>query len=210
LHAGILNQRAELSVYTGDFDAAERAFEQLRSADRALGNIRNVNIFTSYLADIEFRRGHTARAIEMWSEMLPALRHEGEKIFLSQVLTLLAAALTATGDFDGAIEAARESIDAMSLGDADHAHTALAIETLALLLALRGDARRAARLAAYADATLTRLSYKREFADQAGYERLNVLLHETLSSEERARLTAEGAALEPQAAIALALHGESA
>jgi predicted ATPase/class 3 adenylate cyclase len=209
LRAGILDQRAELSVYAGDYDAAALAFEQLRDVDVALGNVRNVNIFTSYLADIEFRRGRVERAIEMWRDILPSVRSGGEPVFLSQVLALFAAALTATGEFAGATAAVHEAIAAMSVRHADHSHVAAAIETLALVLALEGDPHRAARLAAYADATFTRLGYRRTFADQAGVERLSALLREKLAPRELARLSAEGTALAPEAAIALALQGES-
>jgi class 3 adenylate cyclase len=57
-----------------------------------------------------------------------------------------------------------------------------------------------------ANAALTRQGFEREFTETTTYNRLTALLCERLSSHELARLTAEGAALGPEAAIALALE----
>ncbi len=88
----------------------------------------------------------------------------------------------------------------------DHAHIAIAIEHLALVVALRGDRARAAVLEGYADAALQRHGYEREFAEATTHDRLTAFLHEGLARDELARLTKGGAALTPETAIALALE----
>jgi hypothetical protein len=71
--------------------------------------------------------------------------------------------------------------------------------------ALKGNLASAATLEGYADATFRRLGSKREATERATYNKLQAALKAGLPSDEFARLTAEGAALSPEAAIALAL-----
>jgi hypothetical protein len=61
-------------------------------------------------------------------------------------------------------------------------------------------------LEGYADAALQRHGFPREFTETTTHDRLTALLRERLAPGELARLIAEGAALTPQAAIALALE----
>jgi hypothetical protein len=84
-------------------------------------------------------------------------------------------------------------------------HVAVSIEHLALVFAVRGDHAGAATLEGYADAALQLSGYPREFTETTTCDRLTALLRETLAPDELARLLAEGAALTPEAAIALAL-----
>ena len=83
---------------------------------------------------------------------------------------------------------------------------ALAIEYLAFVRAMRGDHRRAAALEGYADAGFQRHGYKRDAPETTMHERIIALLRQRLTPHERERLTAEGAALTPDAAVALALE----
>jgi predicted ATPase/class 3 adenylate cyclase len=205
LRASLLELRGRLNAFTGDLEGAKRAFEQQRDEARALGNSSAAHVYASDVAEIEFRRGHIARAVEIWQEMLPAMRTDSDETFLPWVLGNLAVGLTATDDFAGAISAAHECISLLSSRDAGHFLVALAIETLALVLALGTDLHRAATLCGFADAALTRMSYKRQPGDQAGYDRLRAVLREKLPVGELARLIAGGAALSPEAAVKLAL-----
>ena len=86
----------------------------------------------------------------------------------------------------------------------DHVHLAVAIENMALIFALRGDRTRAATLEGYAGAAFARHGFPREFTETMTYERLTAFLRETLAADELARLSAEGAALTPEAAVARA------
>ncbi|MFZ0681258.1 MAG: hypothetical protein WAM84_00095, partial [Candidatus Cybelea sp.] len=76
----------------------------------------------------------------------------------------------------------------------------------ALAVALRGDLARAATLEGYADAAFERQGYEREFTETTTHVRLAAILREGLALDELARPMAEGAALTPEAAIALALE----
>jgi hypothetical protein len=109
-------------------------------------------------------------------------------------------------DLPAAVAAARESIGIHAAREPDHTHFAIAIEHLALVFALQGDHARAGALEGYADAAFTRHGFEREFTERTTHDRLMALLRESLASNELARLTAEGAALTPEAPIAFALE----
>ncbi len=81
-----------------------------------------------------------------------------------------------------------------------------ALEHLALALALGGGWKLAAVLASYCDVALAKLGHKREFDEQTTHDRLTALLDANLKPDERPRLAVEGAALTPEAAVALALE----
>ena len=127
--------------------------------------------------------------------------------FLAHILYNLAGYLVAVDDLPGAIAAARESIGIHGAREPDHAHVALAIDDLALALALRGERARAATLEGYADTALRRRGFERQNDDQKRtHDRLASLLRDKLAPDDLARLTAEGATLTPEAAITLALE----
>jgi hypothetical protein len=60
-------------------------------------------------------------------------------------------------------------------------------------------------LEGYVNRAMDRQGLKRGFTEATTHDRLGVLLCEGLAREELARLTAEGAALSPEGAVALAL-----
>jgi hypothetical protein len=74
-----------------------------------------------------------------------------------------------------------------------------------VVFGLRGDLARAATLEGYADAALQRHGNERDFTETTTHDRLLALLHEGLARNDLTRLS-EGAALTPEAAIALALR----
>jgi hypothetical protein len=100
----------------------------------------------------------------------------------------------------------RDAIGLRGGREPDHVQVAIAIEHLALAVALRGDLVPAATLGAYADAAFERHGYLRDFAETTTHDRLTGLLRDELAPDELARLSAEGATLTPEAAIGLALE----
>jgi hypothetical protein len=68
-----------------------------------------------------------------------------------------------------------------------------AIQHLALILSLRGERHRAARLAGYVDATYQKLGSRREPTEEWGYNKLLTSLREEIASDEIETLMAEGA-----------------
>jgi predicted ATPase len=201
----LLGIRTHLSHRSGNLDMAARTYEQLCKEHRSLGNIHGEQLAAINLANLEHERGQTPRAIGILREMLPAVRSGANEITLAALLHSLAGYLTAVDDLAGAIAAAREVIGVRAAREADHVYAEVAVEHLALAVALRGDLMRSATLEGYAEAAFARRGYEREFTETTTYNRLTALLREGLAPDELARLRAEGVALTPEAAIALAL-----
>jgi predicted ATPase/class 3 adenylate cyclase len=205
LHLALLYVRAILSKGRGDLESAARINEQLRKTHRSLGNAHGESVAAGNLAESEHARGQTHLGITIFEEMLPALRSGRHRSGLATALNNLAGYRVAVDDLRGAVLAGREAIELRAPTDPDEAYVGIAIEHLALVAAVRGDFSRAARLEGYADAAFLRQGFEREFTETTTYNRLTALLRAGLSRDELARLTAEGAALTPETAIALAL-----
>jgi hypothetical protein len=205
LRAGLAEARIHLALGRGDLEAAACGYEQLLAEQRALGNLRNAHVGVLNLSDIEFRRGRKAHAIALVRDVLPALRAGADRTACANALEGLARYLIETDDLRGAVDAARESIATLPR-QPEHGVVTYAIEAVALVDALEGRFARASRLVAYVDSALARARSKRQPDYQVTYERLAALLDANLAPEDRARFTLEGAALAPEAAVALALQ----
>jgi ATP/maltotriose-dependent transcriptional regulator MalT len=205
LRMRLLDARARLSQFRGDLETAVHMFEQARKEHHSLGNTGAELLEALNLAEIEHRRGETQRAITIVRETLAGPRAGTDKTRLV-LLNNFAGYLAAADDLSGAVAAAREAIGILVAHEPDHAHVAIAIEHLALVVALCGDRARAATLEGYADSAFGRHGFEREFTEITTHGRLLALLREGLTPEELARLMAEGAALTPEAAIALVLE----
>jgi predicted ATPase/transcriptional regulator with XRE-family HTH domain len=203
-----LDTRALLSRALGDLDAAARAFELLRAEHGALGNANAALRGVLNLAEIEYARGRTQRAIDLVREVLPIARAATDWSTLATLLANLAGYLAAAGEAESAVDTARTLIREFAPRDPGYGLVAFASEHLALALALSCDLTRAARVAGFVEATMRRFNFQREFTETMTHERLRALLAERLPDDERERLLAEGAALSPEAAISLALGEE--
>ncbi len=206
IRRGLLENRAHLSLLGDDLGTAARIWEQLRKEYRSLGDTRSEHVVAFNLAEIEHSRGQTQRAIALVRETLATVRVGADMALLANLLYNLAGYLVAVYDLPGAVAAARESIEIRGAREPDHPYVAVAIEHLALALAQRRERARAATLQGYADAVLRRHGFEREFGEKTTHDRLTALLRDELAPNELARLSAEGAALTPEAAIAFALE----
>ena len=206
LRINLLETRALFSQFRADLETAARIYEQLRKEHRSLGNARGEQASALEIAEIDHTCDRTQQAIAIVRDTLLAVRSGADKSLLATLLLNLAGYLAAVDDLLGAVAAAREAIEINAAREPDHAFVAIAIEHVALVFALRGDRAGAATLEGYADAALQRHGYPREFTETTTHDRLTALLREGLAPDELAQLSAEGAALTPETAIALALH----
>jgi predicted ATPase/class 3 adenylate cyclase len=204
LQKSVLMVRAALSTEIGDFDTAAAVFEQMRDAARARGDERSEQISIFALAEVRHSVGRTREAIALIREILPAARRGTDTALVAYMIATFAGCLAADDDFAGAIEAGREAIALCASWDLQSPELTKAILYLALVAARLGDISRAALLAGYADITLTRSGTARSFSEKDAIARLGAILREQLPSVDLARLTAEGVALEPHAAIDIA------
>jgi predicted ATPase/class 3 adenylate cyclase len=205
LRAGLAEARIHLALGRGDLEAAARGYEESIAKELALGNLRNAHGYVLQLSGVEFMRGRKSHAIALVRDVLPALRAGADRTVCANALEGLAHYLIETDDLRGAVDAARESIATLPR-EPEHDVVTHAIEAVALVDALEGRFARASRLVAYVDSALARARSKREPEYQERYERLTALLDANLAPKDRARLTLEGAALAPEAAVALALQ----
>jgi predicted ATPase/class 3 adenylate cyclase len=200
-----LADRADLADLRGDSETAAQIGEQLRKDHQLLGNFRAEMVATINLAEIEHGRGNTSRAIEILHQILPAMHSGKDRGLLGNVLNNLTAYFISADDTPNAVRVAEQAIRTSASVDTDHVDIGIAIEHLALTRAMRGDLMAAARQEGYSDALFIRSGFERELTEATTYDRLMALLRGSLSPDELARLLAEGAALTPEAAIALAL-----
>jgi predicted ATPase/class 3 adenylate cyclase len=201
----LLESRASFSQFCGDLEAAARALGRLRMEHRSLGDAFWEQNAVANLAEVEHERGRTHEAVAIVREALPAAQSGSDKGQFALLLQNLAGYLVSLDDLSGAATAARQSIGIHAAREPDHNYVAIGIEHLALAVALRGDLALAATLEGYADTAFERHGFPREFNELTTHARLTALLRESLAPDERKHLAAEGAALTPEAAIALAL-----
>lgn len=201
-----LELRANLVGMHGDDESSARLTREVRDKNRAIGNRSAVISSGLNLAECEHGLGQTENAIviarETIVEIASALKSPGAHyVNLACNLVGYLAAL------DRLLEAratARELLrrygsDANQIGQ-----VTFALEHLALVLALEGDYARACRLAAHADAALRALGIEREFTEKTTRTRLDALLAENLSPEQRVIIEARGAAIIHEDAVAFA------
>jgi predicted ATPase/class 3 adenylate cyclase len=205
LRIHLLSDRAILSDFLGDYEAAVRVNEQLRTVQHALGNVQSETHATLNLAEAEHARGNTKRALEIAHDLVPRLRAGKNKTVLDNALNNLAGYLIAVDDLPVAISVARECVSRRATSEPGLVSVGIAIEHLALAYALGGDLARAARQEGYSNTLFVRNAYERENTETKTYDRLMTLLRVGLAPDVLEQLLAEGAALAPEAALALAL-----
>ncbi len=202
----IREARAFVALLAGDEAMALPAYESLRNEYRALGNTSEFCRATINLAECENAAGHVRRAATLLEEVLPKVERGRNRQFRAIALQNHAAYQTALGDLAAARTSAREAIRELAPFEPGSIVVANSIEHLALSFALEGDAERAAALAGYAEEALRKAKFIREFTEVVTRDRILALLREKLDPDVIARKLDDGAALEPEVAIALALQ----
>jgi len=189
-----------------DPGAAVPRHERLLEEHRSLGNAAMARTAMLNLAEWTHAASQTERAIELVRDMLPACRAAGDRNILVFLMANFAGYLAAADKFSEATTVAREIVRDLAQHEPTAPFLSIALEPLALALAHGGDLARAATLEGYADASLSDQGCEREFTETTTHERLKTLLAERLAPDDLARRLTEGAALSPEAAIALALE----
>ena len=200
-------RRAFLAKSQGDSEGAARTYTQLLAEWRAVGSDEMVWTTAHNLAETEHECGRTERAIELARETLSSHKKNRDRSFASSLMNL-AGYEASLGHVDAALAAASEAIAQFTRFGSGRSSVgvSIAIEHLALVSALRGDLERAARLGGFATRALEDQGYVREFTERHSFDRLAALLAAGLAPDDVARLRAEGEALKPEDAIALALQ----
>lgn len=155
------------------------------------------------LAELEFRAGNAAQAIEHSRSVEGSLRSKRAPLPLAHVLVNLGSYLAVAGHYDAAYEAAREAATLARTHQIPQ-WVAIALQTLALVHAGSSDPRVAAQLLGYVDAFYSRFGMKREPTEALVLSRLMELLHDQLDEPSLVRETSSGRTLPEANACALA------
>ena len=202
----LLEAGAFLSMFRGNLEQAAAAYGELRRRQRSLGNTRRATNHALNLAEIEHTLGRTERAAAIAEEELAIVRAGNDRGTRLMLLSNLAGYLVALDRRPEARAAAAEVLRVGSSHDPGHLHVTVAIEALALVCALEGELRSAARLAGYTQAAVKRIGFEREFTEQTTRTRLEKTLRENVRPDELSELSTQGETLTVEEAVALALH----
>ena len=202
-YAAALDIRARIAAIRGETGEARRWFTEALSLFAALGDDHETILIRINMGELEYRAGDVVRALEFASSAAEAARRVGSRHREITAQDNLAAYRLALGDVTGARAGGREALALAPF--APSLEVAIAVQHLAAVAALAGDARRAARLGGYVDAWYRKEACEREFTEERSREMLMGALRAQLSDAELAVLAAEGAGLSEEQAVAEAL-----
>jgi predicted ATPase/DNA-binding XRE family transcriptional regulator len=202
--AHCLNQLGLIEMSRADFSAGRDLLEQALAGMKALGDDLGTSRGLGNLAELEFADGEPEKALRLANETLE-LASIGRNLIHTAPWHLNACAYRiALGDFAGARRSAHEGLR-LARRARRRQLIPIALQHLALLAVLGGDARSAARLLGYVNAQYDDLQMKRESTEQWGYDRLQRALREKCGEDDIKRLAAEGAAWSEDRAVEEAL-----
>lgn len=181
-----------------------RMSNEAASTFRELGDRRRLVSPLANIAEQNFASGDVDDAIAVASEAVAISAEMDAGLYeTALVRTNLAAYLLRARHFAQAWASAREAI-LPALRSEAHIQLGVAIQHLANIAAVYGDAERAARLTGYVDALLIAAGIERRVAEASEnivYADLITLLRDKLSDNRLASLTKEGAAMTEQHAV---------
>jgi predicted ATPase len=196
-----MSTRGLIASHRNDLDDAALAHEESFTLATALGNAHWRMIGMLNLAEIEHQRGRTRRAIELSREVAPEAAKRLSRNAYVHLMNNLAGYSAAVDELPAARAAVRESLARLKEADPKSGLVSIALEHLALVLALEGDVERAARILGYCEAAYAEAGYVREFTERTSNDRLTRILDERLASLDAARLRETGAAFTLERAI---------
>jgi tetratricopeptide (TPR) repeat protein len=190
--------------HTGDADEARSLCAQAVATLEARGDEIGLAIALGILGEIEFAAGDPERALRVAIDAREIQLRGKDVRNITQLCSNIAAYSMSLEDYRGARASAEEGLRWARRGGLT-IDVAIALQHLALLSALDGMTRRAARVLGYVDAQFAAHAYRRGPTSRWGYSKLASALAATLSAEERAALFAEGAAWSEDRAMREAL-----
>lgn len=177
-----------------------QAVETLKAIEGDDGDLDHV----SYLAELEFRAGNAEEALRLASEALARHRQLDERLHVVVDSSNAAAYCLALDRYDQASAHGREALG-LAIEAKDALWTTFALQHLAALQALRGNAARAATLLGFVDRRFAELQHQREHTEQQEYQRAAAALQAKLPEAELRHCIAEGERLTDERAVSEAL-----
>jgi predicted ATPase/DNA-binding CsgD family transcriptional regulator len=190
--ASCLSLQGLIAHYRGDHAAGRAFYTQAVAAYRALGDEAATATTLGNLAELEFSDGQPSQALQLVNEALVIRARGKERTDLTIDLNNSSAYHIALGELDEARESAQEALR-WAQAEQNTWNTAVALQHLALLAALRGNARLGAQLLGYVNRQFNDLGLQRETTEQWGHKKLIAALQEQLSAADEAALGQMGA-----------------
>lgn len=188
-----LNRAANIHWDRGDAVAARELHAQSLAAYKVLGDEAGAALVLANLAELEFGDGHAEQALRLGGETLEIQLRGKNALALALSYINITAYRIALEEMDEARESAREALRSAQQAQSP-GHVAVALQHIALLLALGGEVSSAGRLIGYVNVQYKEVGLEREPTEKWGYEKLMAALREQLSEAEIEKLAAEGAA----------------
>ena len=204
--AGCLSEQGLIAFARGAKAEARDLCAQALGLYKALGHEIDAANLLTILADLEFSEEHAEQALRLVNEAIEIDSRRGvDALGLAIDHTNSAAYRLALGDLDGGRASAREGLRFARLCQATEC-MAVALQYLALHMALEGRPQAAARLLGYVNAQFKELRLEREPTEKWGYETLMTTLGDCLSEAEIEKLGAEGTTWTEDQAVQEALN----
>jgi tetratricopeptide (TPR) repeat protein len=195
--------KAHIETALGRFDAAHVAQEKATRLCEMAGADRTALVLSADLVQAALETGDVDGAISAGRNVTVQLRDTPHTEIRGFVLGVLAAALTARGNLNDALTAAREAAPLLR----DEGTLFWLFDHLALRAGLAGHTKDAALIAGYSNAVHQKFGRPREPMGRRAIERMTLLLRDALPDEEIAQLGRLGAQLSEDQAMTIALGG---
>jgi predicted ATPase/class 3 adenylate cyclase len=201
-----LNGLGLVELHEGNLEDAQALFEESLTIRREIGDQRGIGFSLSGLGEVARRRGDAELAGALHEESLALRRELGDKYGTASALACLGTLARAQGDLERATLLYADSL-ALFRDLGDRAGVVTCLEGLASVAAARGDGALAVRLIASAEAQREALGLVVPPCDRAEHERILSLARALLDETAFAAARAEGRALAPEQAVAMAQQG---
>jgi predicted ATPase/DNA-binding XRE family transcriptional regulator len=199
-----LGDLAQLMIDGGDFSSSKPVLEEALRLYRQLGNPTGEAWMLALYGKIAFGQSDYQQAYPYFEQATMIYENLGVR-WADWTRASLAYAFLRQGDIVQARETFKISLEQFQKYD-NEIGLVYPIEGLASLLVIQGQAERAARLFAWADATREKFDQPRPPVEQNSVERDLEIIHAKLNETEFAKLWEEGRAMTVEQAIALALE----
>lgn len=194
---------ASLHTRAGDVSLARASRQAALALVTASGDHPNMQLNMRKLADADMHVGDFEAAIRVSKALIDDARTYGPASAARMAQGYLAAALIATGELDQGLAAAREALPAWRAAG----WTAWLLDHLALWAARQKRWSDAARLLGYGDAGYASSGTQRRAAEQRATGQARRLVAAAVDAQALQQWYDQGAALDEEGAVALALDG---
>jgi tetratricopeptide (TPR) repeat protein len=207
--ASCLYQYAKIYLNQGAIDAARGLYAQALEEYKALGDEFGKAVVLGNLADLEFADGDAQKALQLTTEALDITLRGKNANLIATGYNNCAAYRISLGDVDAAFESAGKGLQWARRSQFPSV-VAWALQHFALIRALRGQSRAAARILGYVNVQYDTLGTMREPTEKWGFEKLMGALRESMSESEITKLIAEGATWSEDRAVDEAIASSTA